>query len=205
MAYKKKRIYKKKKQYNKNTKVIMYKPHKEMLFNDYLFSGQAGSTGSIYLLNGIAQGDDTDDRTGKQISIKSIQLSLNIKNTTVNKAYGRLVIVLDRYVNGSLFNISDLYDTASITFNNGALRNLNNKTRFKILMDRKYRLSSLENDNQQTMVFINKYIKTSIITNYMGTTDGVASINTGGIYILWADSETTGTLLDGVVRLKYTD
>lgn len=88
------------------------------------------TTGSITLIATIAQGTSVNQRVGKKVALKSLQIrgtAINDTTATVNDC--AIIIVYDRRPTGSLPAITDVLDTANAgSFNNDA-----NSGRFKIL------------------------------------------------------------------------
>lgn len=88
------------------------------------------TTGSIALINTIAQGAATTQRVGKKVYLKSLQCRGYVyNNTTAVYNDCAILIVYDKRPTGTLPNITDILDTVSaVSFNNDA-----NSGRFKIL------------------------------------------------------------------------
>jgi len=88
------------------------------------------TTGSIVLLNTVAQGPSVNQRVGKKILLKSLQmhgLALQNNASTINDI--AMLIVYDKRPVGALPAITDILNTAnSSSFNNDA-----NSGRFRIL------------------------------------------------------------------------
>lgn len=88
------------------------------------------TTGSIQLLNTVAQGTTVNQRVGKKVFLKSLQChGTAFQNTTATVNDITLLIVYDKRPNGTLPLITDVLNTASsLSFNNDA-----NSGRFRIL------------------------------------------------------------------------
>lgn len=100
------------------------------------------STAVIALMNGTAQGTSVTTRVGEQISMKSIQLSIQMSRqndgAVWNPGAAHIAIVLDKEPNGALPAITDIWDFPSgyppVNFNDALVhRNWSNRRRFKIL------------------------------------------------------------------------
>lgn len=196
---------------NKNTtkknsmyKMVVYKP--EVKINEISVNGETGSvTGRFHLLNAVQAGSLHNCRIGKQITVRSIQMALYIYNNSPSVTRGRLIIIQDRNPDGTQLTLGDVYDETTLTFLTGALRNLNNRHRFKIYMDRKYILSSTDNDNAGSGKLINIFKKVNFRTNYNDTSSTlINSIEHNAIYFIWA-SESGSNLLTGTIRTRYID
>lgn len=96
-------------------------------------------------LNGLVKGTDYSDRTGRRINIKSIQIRAQIypnTGTSSGTAIGntvRFFLVVDKQSNGTLPNLSDIFNTDSTAAftepNIYSQRILNYRERFEVLID----------------------------------------------------------------------
>lgn len=88
------------------------------------------TTGTITLLNTVAQGATVNQRVGKKIFLKSLQCHGQIyQNSAATINDGCVMIVYDKRPNGALPAITDVLNTAnSSSFNNDA-----NSGRFRVL------------------------------------------------------------------------
>lgn len=104
---------------------------KETGFVDTALAGYAcDTTGSITLLNTVAQGASVNQRVGKKILLKSLQAHANLSaGTTATVNDCTVLIVYDKRPVGALPAITDVLNTVnSASFNNDA-----NSGRFRIL------------------------------------------------------------------------
>lgn len=213
---------------------------------------------SINIPNNIATGTDLYQRDGRVITMKSLLLRLRI-NTTDTYAYSygggggtfngfnyqrhpqvvRLIVFFDRYNNGTSPGAADVFQTTSDIVGGGialqaidCMMNLNNRKRFKIIMDKSYRLgttgwsagtgSGVATDYMSTSdsceIIVNKFIKLKgLETIYGGNTNAVGSINQGALFV-WCVSSQAGPAqygnaasavgfaagITGNIRLRYT-
>lgn len=142
----------------------------------------------ITLLNGVATGTDFTDRIGRKIIIRSLLIRAEIYPTiTVNNQIGeqvRFMVVWDMQSNGAAPVTTDILKSATTA----APNNLNNRDRFKILVDKylsfdpcTYTASSLVNGSPQTKV-IKIYKPLYLETIYAGTTNAIGSIQSGSLW-----------------------
>ena len=90
------------------------------------------TTGSLTLLNGLSQGDDFDNRSGRQVRFKSLQFRGSVEqHASATQTFLRLIWVIDKQPNASTPVIGDILTSTSIA----ATRNLDNRKRFVILKD----------------------------------------------------------------------
>ena len=91
---------------------------------------QCDTTGSITLLNTVAQGAAVTQRVGKKIAMKGLQCRGNIiAKTTTTLADTAILIVYDKRPTGALPNITDILNTISTA----SMNNDTNSGRFSIL------------------------------------------------------------------------
>lgn len=104
---------------------------KETGFVDIALANYAqDTTGTIALLNTVAQGTSVNQRVGKKIMLKSLQFhGISVAGTTATINEVSFLIVYDKRPTGALPAITDILNTANtISFNNDA-----NSGRFRIL------------------------------------------------------------------------
>lgn len=148
--------------------------------NGYLLGG----TGTLSLLNGCATGSTATTRTGREIKIKAIYIngSVSVQPTTSGSGYLRTIIFIDFQTNATTPTITDLLvnDAAD------SLSNLNNRKRFKIIMDQRDIIGGIVTGvGEPGTVIINRYVKCNYRTEFNGNSAGVVSdITKGSIYLL---------------------
>lgn len=168
----------------------------------------ANTTGTIVLINGVIQGTDYNQRVGRIFLMKSIYLRAKFTNdsATVSPLTFRAMIVLDSQTNGALPAITDILNAVTTTSTN----NLNNRDRFKVLMDKTFSPTPSARTVAITEqeVFKKWYKKCSYEVVNGGTAATVGSIQTGGLYVIFLTDVAAGTG-DGVVtystRVRFID
>ena len=100
------------------------------------------TTGTIQLLNGCSQATDYNDRIGRKIIVRSIQLRGLVYplDTTTATSLCRMILLYDCQTNGAAPAITDVITSATST----APLNLNNRDRFKILMDKQWAVAGVQ-------------------------------------------------------------
>lgn len=171
----------------------------------------ADTTGSVTLLNGVAQGDDFTNRTGRKMTMKSLYIRGLVKNvdSVSGPNLARMIIVYDNQTNGAAPVITDILKAASST----SQINLNNRDRFRILCDQQYAIGAIDNTATQAyaagpIVFDFKlYKKLNLETIFGGTTAAVASINTGSLYMITIGDQAAGagSLFKLTTRIRFLD
>lgn len=171
------------------------------------------TTGTVSLLNGVGRGTDIDEREGREVNMRSVQLRYIVYTNTeaASDQWGRVILVYDRQSNGTAPAITDVLQTNSIT----AMRNLENRKRFKIFMDKtfvinaSYQTAAALNTASNNHFFEEYYRKLSHpVTFNSGTAGTIADITTGSMYLITMGTAATGTTssLCGLKsRIRYTD
>lgn len=174
---------------------------KEHKFVDVTAAGYAAdTTGSVTLLNGVAQGDDFNNRQGRQVTMTSISIKgmLQPVDASTNPTYCRLIVVWDNAQNsGSAPVITDLLAQSVSESHN----NLNNRMRFKILMDEQYAIGGVSNTATQayagapSVYTVNRYLKLpqGCTTTFSGTGATAGSIQSGAIWMFTIGDQAAGS------------
>ena len=178
----------------------------EFKFVDVTVGADINTTGFVHLLNGMTRGDDISQRIGREVTLRSVQMTYQIgsKNNTGLDQYVRAMLVYDSQANGGPTPlISDIL-SASNTY---AHRNLENRHRFKILYDRTIALNaSGEPGSRRVLKF---YRRLNHPVTFNGNTGGtIADIQTGALYFAAISSNPAGaTDAFGLMqaRVRYQD
>lgn len=170
-------------------------------------AGAAVTAGTFYLLNGTTQGDGINQREGRQIYVQSVQCNFRAEwnsAAATSPATYRVILFMDKQSNGAAPAVGDLLDT-STALACDALRNLNNRKRFKILLDRRYAMSPTGASN--SAIVDSFYLKKFITTQYnAGTAGTVADISSNSIYLLaTSDEAVNGPNNSGHIRVRFTE
>jgi len=167
------------------------------------------TTGTITLLNGCATGSDYTDRIGRKIIVKSIYVRgiFRMEGTNISPTLCRIIIVYDMQTNGAAPAITDILKSA----NSQAQLNMNNRDRFKILMDKQIALGGQDvaagGYGSPTTLSIKKYKKCRLETVYSGTLSTVGSISTGALWMISIGDRAAGSAAEfsGSVRTRFID
>ena len=172
---------------------------------DVVNGADLNTTGFVTLLNGMTRGDDISQRIGREVTLRSVQLTYQIgsKNNTGTDQYVRVMLVYDRQANGSTALISDILSGS----NTYAPRNLENRHRFSILYDRMIAFNaSGEPGSRRVLRF---YRRLNHPVTFNGNTGGtIADIQTGALYFVAIGSNPAGaTDAAGIMqtRVRYQD
>lgn len=173
-----------------------YTPRRELNLVDTGIATYAmNTTGSIALLTTIAQGVAQNQRVGRKIQVRSIQVRGNIKaDSATTTTRGTWMIVYDKRPTGSLPAITDILESA----NSVAFTNSTNVGRFQIVCRKDY--SIIGNDTtagqqtDKTHYAVDKFIKLNKPVVYKAAATGaIADIEQGAFYIVTVGSSAAGT------------
>jgi len=157
----------------------------------------ADTTGSVTLLNGVATGTDFTDRIGRKIIMRSLYIQGYVAaiDNTVSPNISRLIVVYDNQSNGAAPAVLDVLKQASSI----SQINLNNRDRFKILVNKTFPIAVIDNTATQALagsptihkVKIFKKLRHEALFN--GTTAAIGSIATGSIYMITIGNTAANT------------
>jgi len=174
----------------------------EWKYVDTVVSETLTSTPVLLLLNGTARGDEANQRDGREIRCKSIQLNLEITIPTSGVvSVSRIVCFLDLNPAGSAPAHTDVYQAG---FDNTSLRALENRKRFIILGD--WQIHTVETASDHSR-FIKWYRKINMNTVCNSGNNGtIADIQAGAIYLMMYDAKAAdGNDVNGSTRVRFLD
>lgn len=176
-----------------------------------------------YSLIQLLPGTGASQRIGTKIAVKTIELrvawsSYPVPGTPANGVdqNQRLVIALDRQANGAMPGGTNYATMQAILTDYGtygvgdiSLRNLANRKRFKILLDKTHWIAAPSKDTTaKTAHYFLKFRKPLIVEYNAGVVGDVTDIVSNniimGVYST-ASSVATGGRFDATVRIRYTD
>jgi len=168
---------------------------------------QPGYSGAVYLLNGVAQGTDYNQRLGREMVMRSLVLrgNVNIDIGTTTQDNFRCMVVYDRQCNGGQPAVTDILDdsvtTPQQTF---AAMNLNNRDRFTVVLDRMYALSS---SGANAVIQLDEYRKLNTEVQFSGTGNTDASIQTGALWLVVIGfvNGSGASTANIMTRVRFTD
>ena len=165
----------------------------------------ADTTGGVVLLSGIARGDDINQRTGREVTLRSIEcrfLGRVTAGTGIDQQQ-RLLLVYDRQSNGAAPTVADVLGSANVLYP----RNLENRRRFKVLYDRYFQLNASGEPGSEKVFKFYRRLRHPMVFN-SGNAGTVADITSGAIHAVICGSAAPGATagtIQGRVRIRYED
>lgn len=152
----------------------------KMFSRSHTLTYALAGTGSIVLLNdGIAQGDNVNEREGSDIRMVKFELRNTVNvSTTTGQGQVRLLIVKDRAPTGALPAITDVMKTDALT---SPLSDTNGGfTRFMVIYDRIIDFNDINNES----VHFDVRRRLGFKAEYNNSGSAIASFKNGPIYAL---------------------
>jgi len=183
----------------------------EVDYVDTTISGDADTTGFITHINVIPSGTSVNQRVGKKVALKSVQVRTMVFNkTTATSNVATILLVYDRHPAGALPAITDIIKTPVYP---QALNNDNNSERFKILS--RY-VTTLFGTvavpiGEGAIELYEKYVKLNTTRDCIfttGTAGTIAEVTKGALYLVAYGNTAPGTAavtVSGFTRVRYWD
>lgn len=171
------------------------------------------------VINGMHIGSAVNERIGSKVSIRSIELRAQVtapqSSSTVNAWTGaivRLSIVVDKMSNGTVPTDAMIW-TDQINYDPNccvALRNLDNRHRFKLLYDKTFNVSYYGQYGDHITKHVYMKLKKPLLVSFnSGDTGGVSDMESGALYFWFHESNNSSVLgasdCTWVSRVRYTD
>lgn len=162
----------------------------------------ATATGTVTLLNGVAQGTTANQRIGRKLIMKSILMRIGVSKqpSTAGEGLMRLLVIYDAQTNAAIPLATDILQINDIS----SPMNLNNSDRFKVILDKTWNIGSVDNTSYIRALYKKCKLETKF-NNGGGAT--VGDIQTGGLFALtYCTGLTTATVAGQVYsRIRYYD
>lgn len=175
------------------------------------FNGACDLTGSITLINGIAAGSDFNQRIGRKITIKTVQIRGHLlhQTATASNTLARVLVVYDSQPNGTTPSSTDILTSGS----SQSFMNLNNRDRFRVISDSTFSLGDRNITATQAVqgspstALINVYKRVDLPVIFDGVTGGIGDIQTGAIWVLCVGDQAANNAYNAAIacRVRYVD
>jgi hypothetical protein len=167
----------------------------------------ADTTGTITLLNGIAEGDDNNQRNGRGVSLKSVSIngfSFPTATTGTTQQH-RLIVFYDNATNGAAPTIANLLSAS----NANAYPNPDYARRFTILVDHRQVLgTNTAAISDQVVKQFEFNIRLNCAQTFNGTGATVASVQAGSLWAVTlgtAPAGATAGTFNFATRVTFMD
>lgn len=173
-------------------------------------AGVAGlsTTPQVVLFNGLNQGDDYNERIGRQVKFSSIyqRISLAANTSAAQPHFVRYILFWYKDPSGAAPTPLQMFGSATPGVN--SMLNLNVRKDFVILKDFIWALTPISGG--EGLYHENFYLKSSQQTIYnSGNAGTIADIDSYALYaFIWTDTAASATESPGIQvqsRLRYTD
>jgi len=164
------------------------------------------ATGTITLLNGIAEGDDFTNRNGRSVRLLSLQLR-GFATATIATGLaqlGRVILFWDNATIGVIPAISDVLSTTTSSYSPYNMVNVN---RFTILYDHQFALDSNSTTFSRAEE-ISANIKLNAVTRFINTGGTITGIQSGGLFMITLGSLVAGStagVLQAWTRVQFQE
>lgn len=180
----------------------------EWKFLDTVINDQnVNTTPVLTLLNGLVPGNSASQRIGMKVQIKSLQMHLSnyvISGSGIDQIH-RMWIVIDRQANGLAPTLAQIMTQADTM----GLRNLENRRRFKIVMDKSFLLNATGEPGSSKLWKVYMKFKRPIVVEYnSGVAGTVADIVSNSLYFIQVGTSAAGVTAGkviGNIRIRYLD
>lgn len=168
----------------------------------------AGTACGISLVE-IAQGTDKNQRIGSLITVTNMMIRGCLKTPSTGSpdpttpAYNNCVtvyVVQDRQSNGAIPSIADILEVNTYTDPSTSMRNLDNRSRFKILAKRQMILIGGTNANTY---FYEISIKKPVKVIYSSSGGTYSSVRTNNIWLFCFDNSDISTIDPCTTRVYH--
>lgn len=173
-------------------------------------TGEVPATGQLNL---IPQDDTQSGRIGKKVVVKKVQVQAQLSFVPASAAnavvLGHIYVVLDTQCNGAAAAVTDVLTSATM---NGAMRNLDNTERFRVLKHHVFSFNAMAgattayNSMIKNLAF-NIPCDIPIIFDNSATTGAITTIRSNNIFLLAGCNATGDDLVSctGTARIRYAD
>ncbi len=155
---------------------------------------------TITLLNGLAKGDDLDNRDGRQVRFKScwVKICFAMAASATN-TFIRLMLIIDKQPNATTILPADILVAQTVE----SQKQLASRKRLVILVDRVIVLQAANRTSQ----FVNIYKQIDMKTIYDASSNGdIEDITTNALYLILISNEAVNQPTAGrYIRTRFVD
>lgn len=170
---------------------------------DNIYSTTYSNSWSLNLINGISKGDDYNNRDGRQIRVKSIQLSFNPvmnSSSTVNQMV-RIICFIWKAPDGTAPTIDDVLEAGATAM--VRIRSLSDRKNTVILYDKVINLSAGDKSNVVERYY--KRMDMKVVFND-GNTGSISDIDSNALYVAIVSNDNTNQpTVNWTSRVRFID
>lgn len=170
---------------------------------------QDASHEAFHPIIALSQGAGPTQRLGEQVSVRSIQMNVAFECSATTADLVRIMLVLDRQPNSTLALISDVLSTSgATTINCQSQRKLENRKRFKILLDKRIPTSVSNYTPYVTRKYYLKFKKPVLVQYNTANAGDYTDITSNSLLMCcFGDSASTAEqpYLIAQIRCRFTD
>lgn len=187
----------------KDVKMLKNLINVEFKSHDVYGQTNINNTGTLVLLNGLSNGDDYDDRDGRQVRFKSLQLNTRclLDSVSATNTLFRMIIFIDKQPNAGAPAVTELLDLTSAP-RTDAHRNLDNRKRYVILKDKRFCVNQIVPEK-----IVDVYKKIDMKTIYDdSSTSTINDITSNSFYVYFVSDQAVNTpQVTYNARLRFVD
>lgn len=170
------------------------------------------TTGSVTVLNALANGTSAITRIGDKVTMTAVQLRgfIGPVDETTADSLCRIMLVYDKSSNGgALPAITDILKSST----SNSFNNLDNRRRFTVLRDVKVAIGKSINtatqavSNSPNIYPVDIYAKVNLPVIYGGAGAAIGDIQEGSLLLVTVGSQNplAGGMFRGTARIRFTD
>lgn len=181
--------------------------NRELKTLDFTQDIEANTSGQGFLLNGIVPGVGVNQRVGRQVLMKRLELTVqnSARGGTGVDQYHRVMVVRDRQSNGIQCTLAQVLEFLTVT----SFYDVSYQFRFQILVDQRVYLPGAVASNGRFQKIWSRDVPLNFIEQFtIGTSGAIGDIITNSIYVFVLGSAASGTTSGQALvtaRLSYTD
>jgi len=172
------------------------------------------TTGEIIPLNGVAQGDNFNNRQGRKITMKSVFIRgyATYNAVATDNFLARIILFLDKQANSNSDTITQYGPALLTTLSPVAQLNMANAGRFQILKEWQFPMGKQQDTATQAFAVgpgiksIKKWLSLrDLPVSYSGTSAAQGSILNNALFLLGVSDSATGAIFKFTSRVRFTD
>lgn len=164
--------------------------------NTFALAG-VSTTATLTFINGVAQGDDSNNREGNATFNKMVTIKGRVNpNTSTTLQHVRLIVLYDKQSNGAAPAIADILEQST---NVDSMRFWNSRARYRFLVDKTFSVGPQGGKNFKFVKKVRQYTKYGT-----ATTGAISNVVKGSIYVVQlSDAAASTPTIGWVSRVSF--